>query len=85
MNTISINKNNKFKFDFIKNFKIPNNIRHGNYRLRVEGKLPTGELKFSEEKQIIFDQKAVSIIIQLDRPDYRHESICKYIIFYQFN
>ena len=56
--------------------KIPNNIRHGNYRLRVEGKLPTGELKFSDEKPIIFDQKAVSIMIQLDRPDFRHESIC---------
>jgi hypothetical protein len=56
---------------------IPNNVRQGRYKLRVEGKLSTGELKFSETKHIIFEQKAVSIIIQLDRPDFRHESICK--------
>jgi hypothetical protein len=41
----------------------------------VEGKLPTGEMTFSEEKTIIFEQKAVSILVQLERPDYRHESI----------
>jgi hypothetical protein len=56
---------------------MPNNIRQGHYRLRVEGKLQTGELKFSNESQIVFQQKAVSIMIQLERPDYRHESICK--------
>lgn len=37
--------------------------------------MPTGELKFTNESQLIFQQKAVSIIIQLDRPDYRHEAI----------
>ena len=52
-----------------------NNIRQGNYTLSIEGKLPTGELTFSEVRGIIFQQKAVSIIIQLEKPDYRHESI----------
>ncbi len=54
---------------------MPNNIRQGQYFLRVEGKLPTGEMKFSDVKPIIFQQKAVSILIQLDRPTYRAESI----------
>ncbi len=58
-------------------FTMPNNIRAGRYFLRVEGKLPTGEMKFSQVKAIEFQQKAVSIIIQLDRPDYRHEQISK--------
>lgn len=58
-------------------FTMPNNIRHSQYYLRVEGKLPTGEMKFSQVKPIVFQQKAVSIIIQLDRPDYRHEQISK--------
>ena len=62
-------------------FTMPNNIRHGQYYLRVEGKLPTGEMKFSDVKPIIFQQKAVSIIIQLDRPDYRHEQISKCFYF----
>ena len=57
---------------------IPNNVRQGNYHLRVEGRLPTGELKFSNESNIIFQQKAVSILIQLDRPDYRHESLLRF-------
>lgn len=57
---------------------MPNNVRQGNYRLRIEGKLPTGELTFTEEKVIIFEQKAVSILIQLERPDYRHESILRF-------
>ena len=55
--------------------KIPNNARQGNYFLRVEGKLKNGELKFSDEKAIIFEQKAVSIMIQLEKPDYRHSNI----------
>ena len=59
---------------------MPNNIRQGNYRLRVEGKLPTGEMTFSDERLIIFEQKAVSILVQLERPDYRHESICNFIL-----
>lgn len=54
---------------------MPNNVRQGNYYLRVEGKLPTGELTFSNQSTIIFQQKAVSIIVQLERPDYRHEAI----------
>lgn len=57
---------------------IPSNVRQGNYRLRVEGKLSTGELKFSNQSEIIFQQKAVSVLIQLDRPDYRHESILRF-------
>lgn len=57
---------------------MPNNVRQGNYTLRVEGKLPTGELTFSDQRSVIFQQKAVSIIIQLERPDYRHESIRNY-------
>ena len=47
--------------------------------MRVEGKLQTGELKFSETKSLIFDQKSVSIIIQLERPDYKHDVTCIYI------
>lgn len=57
---------------------MPNNIRSANYYLRVEGKLPTGETTFSDQKTIIFEQKAVSIIVQLERPDYRHESILRF-------
>jgi CD109 antigen len=57
---------------------MPNNVRQGNYRLRVEGKLPTGEMTFSNERPIIFEQKAVSILIQLDRPDFKHESVLRF-------
>lgn len=57
---------------------IPTNARQGNYRLRIYGKLPTGEVTFSEEKSIIFEQKAVSIFVQLEKPDYRHETIIRF-------
>jgi hypothetical protein len=57
---------------------MPSNIRQANYYLRVEGRLTTGELKFSNQSTVIFEQKAVSIIFQLERPDYRQESICKF-------
>jgi hypothetical protein len=66
---------NCIKFQTIS--KMPNNIRQANYYLRVDGRLPTGELKFSNQSRVVFEQKAVSIIIQLDRPEYRQESICK--------
>jgi hypothetical protein len=57
---------------------IPKNIRHGIYRLTVEGKLLTGERKFYNISQLIFEQKAVSILIQLDRPVYRHETVVQF-------
>ena len=57
---------------------MPNNIRQARYHLRVEGLLATGEIKFSNHSDLIFQQKAVSILIQLDRPDYRHESILRF-------
>ena len=57
---------------------IPKNIRNGTYRLSVEGNLLTGERKFSNVSQLIFEQKAVSILIQLDRPIYRHETVVQF-------
>jgi CD109 antigen len=57
---------------------MPNNIRQGNYHIRVEGKLPTGELKFHNVSNIIFQQKAVSILIQLEKPDYRQEALLRF-------
>jgi hypothetical protein len=57
---------------------IPKNIRHGTYRLTVEGKLLTGERKFYNISQLIFEQKAVTILIQLDRPIYRHETVVQF-------
>jgi hypothetical protein len=51
---------------------MPNNIRHDEYFLRVEGKLPSGELVFSNQSLLIFEQKAVSIIIQLNKVDFKH-------------
>ena len=59
---------------------MPNNIGQANYRLRLEGKLPTGEMAFSDEKKLIFQQKAVSILVQTDKPDYRHENWSKNLI-----
>lgn len=61
---------------------MPNNIRQGNYHMRIEGKLETGEIAFSEYRSIIFEQKAVSILVQLERPDYRHESIRKWPFYF---
>jgi CD109 antigen len=58
--------------------KMPNNIREDTYFIRVEGKLSTGEMTFANESIIIFEQKAVSIIIQLERPDYRHQSMLRF-------
>ncbi|CAM4768224.1 unnamed protein product [Rotaria magnacalcarata] len=58
--------------------RIPNNIRNGTYRLTIEGKLLTGERKFYNISQLIFEQKAVSILIQLDRPVYRHETVVQF-------
>jgi hypothetical protein len=57
---------------------IPKNIRNGTYRLTIEGKLPTGERKFYNISQLIFEQKAVTILIQLDRPLYRHETVVQF-------
>ncbi len=57
---------------------IPNNIRSGTYRLTLEGKLLTGEQKFYNVSQLIFEQKAVTILIQLDRPVYRHETVVQF-------
>jgi hypothetical protein len=56
---------------------MPNALRPGNYRLRVEGRFETGEILFSEEKTLVFDQKAVSILVQVERPDYQHDGMCK--------
>jgi hypothetical protein len=38
-------------------------------------------LKFVNESALIFQQKAVSIIIQLEKPDYRHEGIRMFSFF----
>ncbi len=58
--------------------KMPNNIREDSYFIRLEGRLPTGELTFSNESSVIFEQKAVSIMIQLERPDYRHNTTLRF-------
>jgi hypothetical protein len=58
--------------------RIPNNVRSGTYRLTLEGKLLTGEQKFYNVTQLIFEQKAVAILIQLDRPIYRHETVVQF-------
>ena len=55
---------------------MPNNIRKSNYKLRVEGKLESGETVFSKDNNLIFEQKAVSILVQLERPDYRNSNYC---------
>ena len=57
---------------------IPKSIHQGTYRLTIEGKLLTGEIKFYNISQLIFEQKAVSILIQLNRPVYRHESVVQF-------
>ena len=48
--------------------------------------MPNGELKFSLEKPILFQQKAVSILIQLEKPDYKQDTLRIYfnIIFLIF-
>ena len=58
--------------------RIPNNVRGGTYRLTLEGKLLTGEQKLYRVSQLIFEQKAVTILIQLDRPVYRHETVVQF-------
>ena len=57
---------------------IPKNIAQGTYRLTIEGKSLTGERKFYNISQLIFEQKAVSILIQLDRPIYRQETVVQF-------
>ncbi|CAF1113861.1 unnamed protein product [Adineta steineri] len=58
--------------------RIPKSIRYGTYHLTIQGTLLTGEQKFSNISQLIFEQKAVSILIQLDRPVYRHETVIQF-------
>jgi len=58
--------------------RLPRSIRRGTYRLTVEGKMSTGEIKFHNVSQLIFEQKAVSILIQLDRPIFRHETVVQF-------
>jgi hypothetical protein len=58
--------------------QLPKNIHNGTYRLTIEGELLTGERKFYNISQLIFEQKAVSILIQLDRPVYRHETVVQF-------
>ena len=58
--------------------RMPLNARSGyNYFLHVEGRLD-GELLFVNKSELVFQQKAVSVIIQLDRPDYRHETYVRF-------
>lgn len=57
---------------------IPKNIGQGTYRLTIEGKSLTGERKFYNISQLIFEQKAVAILIQLDRPIYRQETVVQF-------
>jgi hypothetical protein len=57
---------------------IPKSIRNGTYRLTIEGITLTGERKFYNISQLIFEQKAVTILIQLDRPIYRHETVVQF-------
>lgn len=58
--------------------RLPKSIRQGTYRLTIEGKMAAGEIKFHNISQLIFEQKAVSILIQLDRPIYRHETVVQF-------
>jgi hypothetical protein len=58
--------------------RVPNNVRSGTYRLTLEGKLLTGEQKFYNVSELVFEQKAVAILIQLDRPVYRHETVVQF-------
>jgi hypothetical protein len=57
---------------------MPTNIRHGTYRLTIEGRLTSGERKFYNISELIFEQKAVAIFIQLDRPIFRHETVVQF-------
>ncbi|CAF0729389.1 unnamed protein product [Didymodactylos carnosus] len=57
---------------------IPPNARMGTYRLTLVGKLSSGEQKFYNQSELLFDQKAVSILIQLDRPVYRQETVVQF-------
>ena len=65
--------------------KMPSNIGQDEYYLKVYGKLDSGELVFSNETILIYDQKAVSLIIQLEKVDFRHEGLVRFrcISFYQ--
>ncbi len=65
--------------------KMPNNIDQDEYYLKVYGKLSSGEILFSNETVLVYDQKAVSLIIQLERVDFRHEGLLRFrcISFYQ--
>jgi hypothetical protein len=56
---------------------MPNALRPANYKLRIDGRLATGEILFSEEKSLIFDQKAVSIFIQIEKPEYKYDMLGK--------
>jgi hypothetical protein len=56
---------------------MPRSLRPANYKLRIEGRFVTGEVLFSEMKILIFDPKAVSIIVQLEKPDYQHDAMRK--------
>ena len=57
---------------------VPKSIRNGTYRLTIEGITLTGERKFYNISELIFEQKAVTILIQLDRPVYRHETVVQF-------
>ena len=54
---------------------VPNNIRNTTYRLTIEGKLLTNKRKFTGILELTFEQKALSIFIQHDRPVYCQETI----------
>lgn len=58
--------------------KVPRNLRNTTYRLTVEGLTPSWDRKFVNTSELIFEQKAVAILVQLDRLIFRHETTVQF-------
>ncbi|KAI3381185.1 hypothetical protein SNEBB_008612 [Seison nebaliae] len=58
--------------------EMPANSENGTYRLRIRGMKLNGDVVFTDERHLQFEQKAISILIQLSQPIYSQGQTVKF-------
>lgn len=58
--------------------RIPTQALEGFYKLKVEGRTESDEVVFSNETQLEFNQRSITIFVQTDKPIYKQGQVVKF-------
>lgn len=58
--------------------RVPPQALEGIYKLKIEGRTETDEVVFSNETQLVFSQRSITIFVQTDKPIYKQGQIVKF-------